>query len=551
MADPWISSSEPEQPDGGIPAIEMQNVTYAYESGARPIIDGVSLTINAGEWVTVTGPSGCGKSTLAGLLSGYLPRAGGGIRTGESTVSGLDPATAEIADMAGLIGIVFQDPDAQLVQGRVEDEVAFGPENLCYPPEVIEGRVTAALQDVDLQGRRRDSVNKLSGGGRQRTAIASVLALEPPILVLDEAAASLDAAARRRLLALLRQLHQRGQTLVTVKGRLDELALAAQRLVVLDAGRVAADGPAAQLLRERRPLLGSLGLLPASPGDATGRPPAAPASGEAPQGAAEAIQPGRSDTAVQGAAVSMAGLKPASAPLLEIAGLSFAYGSKSRRQRSGRPVQAVEPTAVLQNIHMLIHEGEWHILRGENGSGKTTLSRLILGLLQSPPECIYWRGRDVSRLSLYELAADIGYVFQHPERQFVSSTVMDELLYGPRSALRLRSGQNTPEPVLRQARDMLRLVGLEGREQMSPYLLSGGEKRLLSVAACFMSGKKLILLDEPTAGTDYAGAKVLSELCRKAVADGAALMMITHEPEFFSGESARIWTLDSGRLREE
>ncbi|RCX16186.1 energy-coupling factor transport system ATP-binding protein [Fontibacillus phaseoli] len=542
---PWISSSEPVRQDCGIPAIKMQNVTYAYESGARPIIDGVSLTVNAGEWVTVTGPSGCGKSTLSGLLSGYLPRAGGGIRTGGLKVSGLDPATAEIADMAGLIGIVFQDPDAQLVQGRVEDEVAFGPENLCYPPEIIEGRVTAALRDVDLQGRRRDSVNQLSGGGRQRTAIASVLALEPPILVLDEAAASLDAAARRRLLALLRQLHQHGRTLVTVTGRLDELALAAQRMVVLNAGRVAADGPAAQLLREHRPLLGRLGLLP----------PGAPATGEASLGAAAPeIQPGGSD-AVSGAADSIAGPNPGphrsgGSPLLEIAGLSFAYGSKTRRQRR-TSVQAMEPAAVLQDIHMSIREGEWHILRGENGSGKTTLSRLMLGLLQAPPECIYWRGRDVSRLSLYELAADIGYVFQHPERQFVSSTVLDELLYGPRSTLRLRPKENAPGPVLRQARDMLRLVGLEGREQTSPYLLSGGEKRLLSVAACFMLGKKLILLDEPTVGTDYAGARLLSELCRKTVAQGAALLMITHEPEFFAGENTRIWTLENGRLREE
>ncbi|WP_213655544.1 ABC transporter ATP-binding protein [Paenibacillus vini] len=540
MKNSIVSSSVFAQSGDGNLAIALQDVFYTFEGEAGPAIDGISLAIRAGEWVTIAGPSGCGKSTLGGLLSGYLPRAGGGSREGRVTVGGLDPASAEIADLAGVIGIVFQDPDAQLVQGRLEDEVAFGPENLCLPVESIERRVTASLQDADLLERRRDNVNELSGGGRQRAAVASVLALEPPILVLDEAAASLDAASRQRLLALLRRLHQSGRTLVTLTGRLDELALAATRLVVLAAGRVAADGATAELLRDQRPLLSGLGLLPQAPGEAP-RGEAAPAAGS------RELQDAASPQAPASPAAAAAA-RPGAAPLLELRGLSFAYGAKGRRRSGSRP-DLTEP-AVLKDVHMRIHEGEWHILRGDNGSGKTTLSRLMLGLLPAPSGAIFWRGRDASRSSLYELAEDIGYVFQHPDQQFVASTVLDELLYGPRCSLKLRAKDATPEPLLLKAKEMLRMIGLEGREQASPYVLGGGEKRLLSAAAGFMTGKRLILLDEPTAGTDYAGARLLSALCRKAVSEGTAILMITHEPEFFAGEQTKIWTLDNGKLRE-
>ncbi|MGG6313115.1 ABC transporter ATP-binding protein [Paenibacillus macerans] len=195
-----------------LPALELRNVSYTFEHGRAPAVNGITLTVERGEWVAIVGASGSGKSALAQLISGYLPRAGGGSRTGRLLADGVDPAEAEIGEVAGRVGVVFQDPDAQLVQGRVEDEVAFGPENLRVPTADIERRVADALAAVALTERRRDRVHALSGGGRQRTAIAAVLALEPPILVLDEAAASLDAASRRRLLALLRRLHGEGRT---------------------------------------------------------------------------------------------------------------------------------------------------------------------------------------------------------------------------------------------------------------------------------------------------------------------------------------------------
>lgn len=591
------------------PALELQNVTFRYDADEAPVIVDISLTVRPGEWLAITGHSGSGKSTIAQLLSGYLPRAGGGIRDGVLLVGGLDPAEASIAEVVKRIGIVFQDPDAQLVQGRVEDEVAFGPENLRFDVPAIEQRVTDALAAVELAERRSDSVHALSGGQRQRTAIAAVLALAPPVLVLDEPVASLDAKSRRRFLALLRRLHGEGRTIVTVSGRLDELAQAAPRLIVMDGGRVVMDGLASELMGREGVRLAELGVLPAMSMNRAdlGAPvhvgeqlrvstepdmqslsqtahgirqqPPPPELGEQPQVPADPDLPSLSQTklAMRQQSPTEPGMQPlpppsmrmhsegqaqqkgsqtpggasspmnqatanrsqlhrsAHSPLLQIDDLSFAYG------KSG--------LAVLHDVNLTLDPGEWRLLCGDNGSGKTTLSRLLMGLLTPPRGTIWWQGKDAAKLKLYDLAEDIGYVFQQPEHQFVAATVMEELLYGPRFQMRLKAGEALPKEISERAEELLHRIGLSGRGQVSPYLLSGGEKRLLSAAAAMMLPKKLYILDEPTAGADYSGIIALAALCRRAVAEGASVILITHEPECFAGEPLSIWRMHRGRLQ--
>jgi len=535
------------------PALELANVSYAFEPGGAPALRDVTLTVEHGEWVAVVGASGSGKSALAQLISGYLPRAGGGSRSGRVRVDGVDPAEAAIGEVARRVGVVFQDPDAQLVQGRVEDEVAFGPENLRVPAAELERRVADALAAVALTPRRLEAVHALSGGGRQRTAIAAVLALEPPLLVLDEAAASLDAASRRRLLALLRRLHGEGRTIVTMSGRMDELALAAPRLVVLDAGTVALDGPAERIRRGASARLEALGLLPAGkasaaaagPGPSGGGPEgyAAASEGGAPQGspasgarraAAALASPPAEPASPPAPASAPATAAPRRTPLLEVRGLSYAF--------------AREAEPVLRDIRLTLYPGEWRLLCGDNGSGKTTLSRLLMGLLRPPKGTVFWQGQDTARRTLYDLASEIGYVFQQPEQQFVASTVLDELLYSPRAELGLRPRDPVPEEVRQRAERMLEAIGLSGKMNESPYYLSGGEKRLLSAASVMICPKKLYILDEPTAGIDYIGVRLLTALCREALDQGAALIMITHEPELFEGRPIQRWRIAEGQI---
>lgn len=496
--------------------LELRDVTYAYTEDAMPVLREISFLVEPGEWVHVTGDSGSGKSTLTQLLCGYLPRTGGGFRSGKLSVNEVDPAEeGAIREVAERIGVVFQDPDAQLVQGRVEDEVAFGPENMCCDLSEIERRVVESLVAVDLSDYRMDNVHNLSGGQRQRAAIAAVLSMETPILVLDEPAASLDAAAKERLLLLLDKLQGQGRTIVTLSGRIDEFAAAAGRLIVLEHGNIILDGTSERLLEQERMSLVKLGLLP------------------------DRIQLGLGGDAsstleAEAEAEVHFQIAPSIKPLLEIKALSYAYDLNKGN--------------VLKNISLSLNAGEWKLLCGENGSGKTTLSRLFMGLLDPPKGKVWWQGQDIARLSLPEIAQDIGYVFQQPEHQFVANTVLEELLFGPRAVQGLGPRERTPEPMLEQAKALLAIAGLQGREHISPYMLSGGEKRLLSVAAAMIVPKKLYILDEPTAGIDLHGAAKLAALCREAVAYGAALVVITHEPELFAGEKASIWRMNQGSL---
>ncbi|MCK8488982.1 energy-coupling factor ABC transporter ATP-binding protein [Paenibacillus sp. MBLB2552] len=309
-----------------------------------------------------------------------------------------------------------------------------------------------------------------------------------------------------------------------MSGRMDELALAAPRLVVLDAGTVALDGPAEPLRRGASARLEALGLLPADS--------SAAAAGPGPSGGGPA-----GSAATAAAARGLPRTPAAPAPLLEARGLSYAFARGAE--------------SVLRDVRLTLYPGEWRLLCGDNGSGKTTLSRLLMGLLPPPKGTVFWQGRDTARRTLYFLASEIGYVFQQPEQQFVASTVWDELLYSPRAELRLRPQDPEPEELRQRAERMLAAIGLEGKTDESPYWLSGGEKRLLSAASVMICPKRLYILDEPTAGIDYGGVRLLTNLCREAVGQGAALIMITHEPELFEGEVVKRWRMTEGQLRDE
>lgn len=484
-------------------AISMKDFGYRYDDQEEPALHGLTLDIAVGEHVAIVGASGSGKSTLCQLLHGGLSRSGEGERTGELTVYGMDPDTADLAAVASTVGVVLQDPDAQLVQGIVEDEIAFGPENLRVPPAEIAQRLTAALEAVGLAPERDSFVRRLSGGQRQRTAIAAVLALEAPLVVFDDAAAQLDPPAQSDFVGLCRRLHAAGRTVVTVSGRMDDAARAAQRVIVLEGGAVQLQGPPDKLLREHGAQLGALGLLP-SP---TGR-------GGVPQGP---------------------GAKPG-LPLLEVKGLAFTYPGSGR--------------AALAGVSLALAPGERAVLLGENGSGKTTLGKLLMGLLPAPKGCMWWEGQDMAKLPIHQLAAGIGYVFQQPEHQFAAATVWDECLYSIRVKLGLRAGEPIPAAYEERAQRLLTAARLDHRLDSSPYLLSGGEKRLLSVAAQFILPKKLYILDEPTAGTDYEGANILLRMCAEQADQGAALLIITHDMQFAESFSSHILCMEKGQIKE-
>ncbi|RAR44107.1 ABC transporter ATP-binding protein [Paenibacillus sp. MDMC362] len=532
--------------------VTCRDLGFLYDGEERPVIQDLHLEIEQNGWVAILGASGSGKSTLCQLLCGLLPRSGGGTRTGEVLLDGFDPATAPIADVAEAVGVLFQDPDAQLVQGIVEDEAAFGPENMRVPPAEIEERVVQSLTAVGLLDRRMDPVRSLSGGQRQRTAIAAVLALRPRLFVFDDACASLDAAAQANFLQLCRKLQAEGRTLITASGRFDDVARAAGRVIVLDGGAVVLDGPPDELLHCCGEQLVQLGLLPRLSGEAAGaaagdKPvPAATSPHSAEPRAEMPILAGslpasvsRAEASIPACSVSAAvphaegsGLSAVS-PLLQINSLTFAYPG-------GREA--------LRDIDAKIDPGDWVLLTGENGSGKTTLSRLIMGLLPAPAGSIRWQGEDTKGMAVYRRAEMIGYVFQQPEYMFTAPNVWEELIYSLHGGVSVKKRPELSAGQQQRARFLLGKAGLTDRLELSPYLLSQGEKRLLSIISQLMLQRGLYILDEPTSGMDYAAIDKVIELCRYVIGEGSAILMITHDPELMKRHATSYIHLRSGKM---
>ena len=507
--------------------VEITDVSYRYvmeQGDSICTIHNLSLCINEGEWVAIVGGSGSGKSTLAGLLTGYLPRVGGGERNGSVKVYGHDPATAKLAEIAPFISMIVQDPYGGLVLGCVEEEVSFGPENLCYDVEQVKEYTTKALEDTDMLALRQAEVSLLSGGQRQRTLIASVLAMHTKIVVFDESGSHLDQASRTKLLLVLHQLAEQGHTIITLSGRMDEIASQASRLIVMEQGEIVMDGSTSILLKEQQTKLTHLGLLLDQEGVKELPSEPIPALELAPE------------LVSKPQLIPKPELVPAlnETTLLELKDFSFQYNKRL--------------PFIFKDVNVQLKHGQWVMLRGENGTGKTTLSKLLTGLLRVPKGEMFWQGKDMGKWSLYDFSQQIGYVFQQPEGQFVAHTVQDELLYSPRSFIGLSPKEATPDYLLQRLKVMLADIGLAEKSELSPFLLSGGEKRLLSVAASMIVPRKLYILDEPTAGLDYVGVIRLISLCRQAIASGATIIMITHEPDLFSEEQIDEWYIEDGKI---
>jgi energy-coupling factor transport system ATP-binding protein len=468
-------------PRGAPPILTLEDVTFTYDGAAAPAVRGLTLAVGEGERLAVVGPGGSGKSTFCRLVRGALTAsaaAGDGWLDGRIRLRGVDAGEAAYTaiDAAGRIGAVTQDPETGLAMDVVEDEIAFGPENLCVPAAELDALVDASLAAVGLTPALRPArTSELSGGQQQRVATAAALAMEPALLVLDDAAANLDAPGAALLRETLRDLHRRGATLIESSPRWDGAA-DADRVAVLDGGRLLAVGAPADVLAAHGDALRRLGLLPAGPG-----PSPAPAA-----------SPG--------------------AALLEARELRYAY------PRAASPV--------LRGVTAEVRVGDVVALVGPNGSGKTTFGKLIAGLLPAPPGALLLRGKPLAAYGLQELARAVGYVFQRPERQFVADTALEEVAFGLRAA----RGARAPHPDdTERAVACLETFGLADRRDVHPRSLPVAEQRLLNLAAALVLSPAIVVLDEPTAGLDYAATDRLLAHVAAFAARGGAALVITHD----------------------
>jgi energy-coupling factor transporter ATP-binding protein EcfA2 len=564
------------RPTPGTPAaaalLTARGVTITHVDAQAPTPRDVSFAVRPGDVVLLLGPSGSGKSTLTLAMNGLIPHAVPADIAGTVDVGGMDTAHTTVARLSERVAMVFQDPDAQLVTGSVLDEVAFGPENLRLPvPEVLE-RAESALRRVGLWDRRGENPERLSGGGRQRLAIACALAMGSDLLVLDEPTANLDPSGIEDVYAALGDVVASGdRAIVLVEHNLDQGVAIATRVVVLDAdGRVIADGGIDDVLRESAEALHALGVwlptstlaalqlraagyaldpLPLTPSELRTAleaappplvPAAPPAEGEPrPPGGEASVRarrssPPESEDPAASLRISRDSPNPepahtpaqTPAPLISVRDLTV-----TRRRRE-----------ILSGIDIDVHAGEFLAITGANGAGKTTLVQAIAGVVPPPRGRVRVGTLDPARADAGELSRAIGFVFQNPEHQFVTSSVFDELA----QPLLLR---RTPERDLaRRVDDMLTRFGLAGHAASHPFLLSGGQKRRLSVGTALIAGAPVLALDEPTFGQDRARADELLGLLRDLNAEGTTVIVVTHDMQLVAEYATHTAVLGGGRL---
>ena len=452
----------------------------------------VDLDIAPGERVLVLGPSGSGKSTLMGGLAGLLGGAEEGEASGSLTVDGVSPA-----DARGRVGLLMQDPEAQVVLARVGDDVAFGMENVGVPREEIWPRVEESLSAVGLDVPLDHSTTELSGGQKQRLAMASILAMGPGLLLLDEPTANLDPSGVAEVRDVVASVVERtGATLVVVEHRVDVWASLVDRLIVVADGRIAADGPLRQVLEEQGEALRERGIW--LPGD---------------------------DVAAEvGPVLEPAPASFEAAPIARVTDLTIGYD---------------QDAPVRSGIDLTLERGVSTCIVGANGAGKSTFALTLAGLLSPLAGTVEVETSDGTRGDPHEwsskqLLGRMSMVFQEPEYQFLASTVADELAIGPRAV------GMSEEEIAPLVEEHMEALGLTKLARANPMTLSGGEKRRLSVATALISAPELLILDEPTFGQDRGTWLGLVRLLRAALARGVTLVSITHDPAFVAAMGQRV-----------
>ena len=469
--------------------IRVCNLSVQY--GEVQALYDVSLQVEPGECVLITGPSGCGKSTLARALSGLIPHAVPARMEGRVEVGGLDTRQHPLAQLAQRVGIVFQNPASQLFHLRVEDEVAFGPRNLGLEEAEVQERVDWALAATGLVSLRERKPAELSGGQKQCLAIAAVLAMRPQVLVLDEPTASLDVPSTRRVTDALALLKQQGMAVILVEHRLAEAAHRADRLVVVDQGRVVAQGPPLELLADRG-LRRRLGL----------RRPAV----ERPAPWGYLIRPNGHRTAQ-------------ATPLLSLQGISAGYGRR----------------AVIHDVDLALYAGDFVALVGDNGAGKSTLALAAAGLIKPLAGQVCYGGGKRPRPG-----RDVALLFQDPTEQLFTDTVGEEVAYGPRNY-----GCFDREQHLRTLQE----ADLDELGDRRPLALSVGQQQRTALAACLALRPRLLILDEPTLGQDWGHLSRLMAFLRKLNQEGTAILLISHDYKLVHHYARRVVLMAGGHIK--
>jgi energy-coupling factor transport system ATP-binding protein len=511
--------------------VSVKSLSYRYRGTKNNAIEDISFELNKGDFLVIMGPSEAGKSTLVTCLNGLIPHFHKGKMVGEVTVAGKDTRKHTVAKMAEDVGLVFQDFEAQLFSTNVELEIAFGPENFAVPREEIAKRIEENLGYVKLAPNRDRPPSTLSGGQKQKLAIASVLALEPKVLVMDEPTTDLDPISKMGIFEITNELRQREDlTLIVVEHETEEV-LNATQIMLLKEGRLVKLGHAREMLQDIE-LFSNTGLMPLGIPSFFKKMDYSPL----PLTPDEAVPAFKS----AGWQISSEGYEH----LVNEEKTALDEAAEKEPLIHCRDLEHTYPNGVkaLQGINLDIYPGEMVAIVGQNGSGKTTLAKHFNGLLMPTGGKILVNGKTTKEQGIFRLGQNVGYVFQNPDHQIFSELVFDEVAYGPRL-------RGLPEEEIK-ARVALALesVGLSGYEEQDPFTLTKSGRQRVAVASILAVQPEVLILDEPTTGLDFSEQRSMMDMVRRLNDMGSTIIFITHHMWVVAEFARKVFVMKDGLL---
>lgn len=503
--------------------LEIQDLTYYYPGSTKPSLNGIDLKIREGEFLLVVGGSGSGKSSLARVIAGLIPEFYGGRLEGKLFFQGDELKGDDRHILNSHVGIVFQDPEKQLVMTSVEAEIAFGLENIGLPQQEMFRRVAEVMSFLNLTSLRDKFTANLSGGEKQKVALASVVAMQPRILVLDEPTSQLDPVAAGEFLDLVEYLNKElGYTVVLIEQRLERCFHLADRLVVMEQGEVICDSTPGDAARwqvaHRLPFIPPVAKFFASFNGSV-----IPLT----------VRDGRRELPKYLPAVPMRESPERKVRLTSV--------NKEPTVLEAKKLWYTYPGGreVVRGQSLGVKEGEFVVILGANGSGKTTLLKLLTGILKPDRGSVHLLGQDTRNLSITELGQSVGYLSQNPNDYLFQDSVEDELCF---------TLNNFQLPDNGICDEILHKLNLYDLRHANPRDLSSGERQRVALASILVARPRLLLLDEPTRGIDYQLKAELGGFLSKITVSGGTVVMVTHDVEFAAEYADRVVMIFDGMV---
>lgn len=504
--------------------IEVENLTYYYPNEAKAALENINLKIEPGEFVLLVGGSGSGKSTLLKTIAGLAPEFYGGRIKGDIRIEGCSIASIPRNELVQKVGLVFQDPESQLVMTNVEQELAFGLENLGLDNSLMKRRVLEASGALSLGNYLKSNTPELSGGLKQKVALASILAMQPEVILLDEPTSQLDPVSGEEILTILRRLNEEnGITIILIEQRLERCFHLADRFLVMDKGKIICNTTNPTVFSRWALENGSSFIPPLAKvfaGAGFEKVPLTVKEGRSLIGSL----PQRVKDNPEPLHTKETKVSQKKDPILELENLWFVYQNGEE---------------ALKNINLSIYPGDFLIIMGENAAGKTTLLKNINGLLKPSRGKVKICGQDSRNLKVEEVALQVGFLSQNPNDYLFLNTVEEEVSFTLRA-----QGIKEKE----QVESLLTRLKLDKLKFKNPRDLSSGERQRVALAAVLIAEPQVILLDEPTRGLDYQLKEDLGEFLKELQQEGKAVVVVTHDVEFAAQYGQSIVLMSQGSI---